>query len=76
MTYNIEELCNYIDTYFSGKMSKKDIGKWAENAYYDLLKGSYVETSKIVLYPFLKTLSRIHIDNNETDYTPRRVYVT
>ena len=57
-------------------MSKKDIGKWAENAYYDLLKGSYVETSKIVLYPFLKTLSRIHIDNNETDYAPHRVYVT
>lgn len=48
-------------------MSKKDIGKWAENAYYDLLKGSYVETSKIVLYPFLKTLSRIHIDNNDTE---------
>lgn len=65
MLYDINELCNRVDDYFCGTLSKTDLGKWAENAYYDLLKGGYIETKKIVLYPFLKTLASIHVPTND-----------
>lgn len=61
MVYDINELRSRVDDYLRGTLSKTDLGKWAENAYYDLLKGGYIEIQKIVLYPFLKTLSSIHI---------------
>ena len=47
MEYNTKELMEKIDRYFEGELSKDDLGRWTERAYYDLLKGGYVENEKI-----------------------------
>lgn len=65
MVYDINELRSRVDDYFRNTLSKANLGKWAEYAYYDLLKGGYIEIKKIVLYPFLKTLSSIHVPPND-----------
>lgn len=65
MKYEFQILRKNIDSFLSGKLSKEELGKWAEKAYYDLLRGEYVETSKIVIYPFLQTISRIHVKIND-----------
>lgn len=69
MLYDINELRDKIDSYFAGTLSKKELGVWAGQAYYDILKGSYVENKKIVLYPFLKTISSFHIESNDLEDT-------
>ncbi len=33
-------LLQRVDDYFTGTISKTDLGKWASKAYYDILKGS------------------------------------
>lgn len=61
MTYDVNELREKVDGYFLGIFTKEELGKWSELAYYDLLKGGYIEKKKIVLYPFLKKISQFHI---------------
>lgn len=63
----MEELREKIDDYFVGKLSKKELGQWAGKAYFDLLKGGYVETEKIVIYPFLKNISTFHLEENDIE---------
>lgn len=63
----MKELREKIDDYFVGKLSKKELGQWAGRAYNDLLKGGYVETEKIVLYPFLKNMSTFHLKENDIE---------
>lgn len=67
MEYDINELRKRIDSYFLGTLSKEELGRWAEKAYYDLLKGGYIEQKKIVLYPFLKTISQFYIESNDME---------
>lgn len=67
MEYNTKELMEKIDRYFEGELSKDDLGRWTERAYYDLLKGGYVENEKIVVYPFVKIISTFHIIENDKD---------
>ena len=67
MKYEINELREKIDSYFFGAFSKEELGRWAEKAYYDLLKGGYIEKKKIVLYPFLKTISQFYIKSNDIE---------
>lgn len=69
MVYSIDDLRNRIDSYFSGTLSKNELGEWAQKAYYDLLTGGYIETDKIVQYPFIKTLSCIHVISNDIEDT-------
>lgn len=54
-----------VEGYFAGSVSRKELGKWAERAYYDMLSGGYVERKKIVLYPFLRTISRFYVDEDD-----------
>ena len=67
MEYDLIELKEKIDNYFTGIISKTELGKWASYAYYDLLKGGYVECEKIVLYPFLKEISTFHLEENDIE---------
>lgn len=69
MIYSIDDLQNRIECYFSGTLSRNELGEWAQKAYYDLLTGGYVETDKIVQYPFIKTLSCIHVISNDIEDT-------
>lgn len=65
MDYGKEQLKEKVDGYIEGDISKEELGKWAECAYFDLLKGGYVENKKIAIYPFLKIISKIHIESDE-----------
>ena len=65
MNFEIYELKKRIAYYQSGVCGKKELGIWAEEAYYDLMKGGFLETKKLVLLPFLKVVSKIHIRDNE-----------
>ena len=63
----MKKLREKIDRYFEGGLSKDDLGGWANRAYYDLLKGGYVENEKIVVYPFVKVISTFHLSENDKD---------
>ncbi len=67
MKYEINELRERIDSYFLGTLSKDELGRWGEKAYYDLLKGGYIEKKKIILYPFLKTISQFYIKSDDIE---------
>lgn len=67
MEYGVKEIKKKVEGYFEGINSKEELGKWAKEAYLDLLKGGYIESEKIVLYPFIKTISRFHIEINEIE---------
>lgn len=66
MDFKIEDLKERVEKYFFGNLSKEELGKWANELYYDLLRGEYLEVKKIVAYPFLRKLSTIHIKEDET----------
>lgn len=65
MEFEINDIKKKIDAYLSGDLLKKDLGEWAKSAYYDLLKGGYLEVKKIIGYPFLKLISTIHIEEDD-----------
>lgn len=65
MEFSTNELMEKIDSYFAGVTPKTDLGNWASKAYYDLLKGGYIENKKIVIYPFLKVISTFHLKEND-----------
>ena len=67
MEYDVNELKIKVDEYFLGRLTKENLGKWAEKAYYELLKGGYVEKKKVVLYPFLKIISKFHNESNDIE---------
>lgn len=65
MKYGIMEFREQVNGFFNRTVSRKELGEWAQRAYYDLLKGAYIEKEKIVLYPFLKTVSQFHIKEDD-----------
>lgn len=65
MDFDLQELKEKIDLYFAGNLSKNSLGEWCKCAYHDLLTGEYIEQKKIVIYPFLKTLSTLHIQKDD-----------
>lgn len=46
MEYDINKLRKKLNSYFLGEISKQNLGEWAGKAYYDLLKGGYIECKK------------------------------
>lgn len=65
MEYCLEKLKKNIDDYLDEKSSKEELGNWGKKAYYDLLKGGYTKIDKIVIYPFLKIISQINLEEDE-----------
>lgn len=65
MEINKEILLDKIDFYRSNKISRNELGEWAKEAYYDLMKGEYIEIEKISLYHFLREISLFHIEAND-----------
>lgn len=51
-----------INLYFEGKIEKYDLGLWGMKAYYELMKGDYIEIEKLKIYHFLKMISTIHTE--------------
>lgn len=67
MKFDILLLKEKLDKYFSGALSNVELGEWAKEAYINILQGGSLEISKIALYPFLQTISKLHIDNNDIE---------
>ncbi len=65
MEYCLEILKRKIDDYLNGIIDKEKLGKWGKEAYYDLLRGGYTKKEKIIIYPFLKTVSQIGLEIDE-----------
>lgn len=65
MKFDVHELQAKLDYYFTGKLSKRELGEWANKAYYDILKGGYIEIEKVTIYPLLKILSTFHLEADE-----------
>ena len=63
----IKELKEKLNDYFSGKLSDKDLGKWANSIYYDILRGGYLRKDKLVIYPFVKKIAQFGIEINESE---------
>lgn len=60
-----EVLKEKISLYFGGKIKKYDLGLWAMEAYYELMKGDYIEIEKLKIYHFLKIISTFHMPAND-----------
>ena len=67
MRYNLAALNEQIDMYFSKKISSDELGQWAKTAYYDLLKGGYIEVDKLYSYPFIKEVTSLYSCSNEKE---------
>ena len=65
MEINKEILQGKIDLYRSKKLTRNELGRWAKEAYYYLMKGEYIEIEKISLYHFLREISTFHIEPND-----------
>lgn len=65
MKFDVHGLQAKLDYYFTGKISKRELGEWANKAYYDILKGGYVEIEKVTIYPLLKILSTFHLEADD-----------
>ncbi len=69
MEYCLEILKRKIDDYLNGVIEKEKLGEWGKEAYYDLLRGGYTKKEKIIIYPFLKTVSKIGLEIDEISDT-------
>lgn len=65
MTIDSGLLREKINLYFGGEINKRDLGLWAMEAYYELMKGEYIELEKLKIYHFLRIISTIHTEANE-----------
>lgn len=65
MKINKEVLLEKINLYRLKKISRNELGKWAREAYYDLMKGEYIEIEKISIYHFLREISSFHMEAND-----------
>lgn len=65
MNYNLDEMKKMLNDFVHQKVSKVEIGEWAEEAYKDLLKGGFLEIDKLMCYPFIKVISTIHIEEDD-----------
>ena len=59
MEYDINKLRKKLNSYFLGEISKQNLGEWAGKAYYDLLKGGYIECKKNNYLSILKNYINI-----------------
>ncbi|MEH2954821.1 hypothetical protein VV089_17825 [Candidatus Merdisoma sp. JLR.KK011] len=41
-----------IDEYYKKNISKNELGRWAKEGYYTLMKGEYLEIEKLEIYHF------------------------
>ncbi len=65
MEYNASKVREFVQEYMTGRISREELGAWALSAYEDLLKGGYRALEKLAVYPFLKTLSSLHVEVDE-----------
>jgi len=65
MIINSEVLVKKINQYFNNEINKTDLGLWAMEAYYALMKGEYIEIEKLQIYHFLRKISTFHIIPND-----------
>lgn len=65
MIYSYRELRQNIELYYQGKIELEELGSFCANAYYDIIKGNYILTDNLLIYPLIKNLYRLNIKPNE-----------
>ncbi len=71
MLVNAKQLEQKIDQYYNKIITKYELGLWSMQAYYELMKGEYIEIDKLQVYHFLRTISTFHqIPNDIADEYP------
>lgn len=71
MLVNAKQLEQKIDQYYHKIITKHELGLWSMQAYYELMKGEYIEIDKLQIYHFLRTISTFHqIPNDIADEYP------
>ena len=71
MLVNAKQLEQKIDQYYHKIITKYELGLWSMQAYYELMKGEYIEIDKLQIYHFLRTISTFHqIPNDIADEYP------
>lgn len=65
MVINTEVLKQKINLYCNKEIEKEDLGLWAMEAYYALMRGEYIDIEKLKIYHFLRTISTFHMRPND-----------
>ena len=50
MEFGLFEFSDQLNKYFRGELTKNELGMWGEKAFYDLMKGGYIENKKKLFY--------------------------
>lgn len=58
-------LVKKIGSYLKQEITRRTLGRWAESAYFDLLRGEYIENDKLALYPFVKIMADTYVATQE-----------
>ena len=67
MEYNLDLLKEKMAEYESNKITRKELGNWAEHVYYDILKSGLIYCKKLEIYPFVKEISTFHKACNDLE---------
>lgn len=65
MLINSKQLKQKIEQYCNKAITKDELGLWSMQAYYELMKGEYIEIDKLQIYHFLRTISTFHQKPND-----------
>lgn len=65
MLINSKQLEQKIEQYCNKAITKDELGLWSIQAYYELMKGEYIEIDKLQIYHFLRTISTFHQKPND-----------
>ena len=55
----VQELKRWLDRYFAGEATREALAKWAGEVYLDLLRGGFLWTERLMVYPFVRELCTI-----------------
>jgi len=59
MEFKTNIICEKINKYLTGELSKEDFSKWAYDAMYKLLKGDILKIENIAIWKFITLLTQI-----------------
>lgn len=61
----VDFLKKELGAYLQGNRSKGQLGKWAREEYYNILKGGFINLDNLAIYEFVKQISNIDIEADD-----------
>jgi len=62
MNHFLEVFRNQMNSYFEKRITKIELGEWANKEYYHILTGDYLIIDKLVCYSYLKKVANFHTE--------------